>query len=490
MPALIVVDSVGEWPFQIPGVDVVDSWTYLTRTDYGALRAAKVYNLCRSYKYQTAGYYVTLLATARGHRPCPGITTIQDMKSQTIVRFVSDDLDELVQKTLAPIQSSQFTLSVYFGRNLARRYDRLSVHLFNLFQAPLLRGHFERQNGRWQLRAISPIPLGDIPSAHHAFALAAASEYFAGKRGSVRKRVSRKYDLAILCNSDDSLAPSNAKAIGHFVKAAEAMGLATELITRDDYGRLAEYDALFIRETTQVNHHTYRFARRAAAEGLVVIDDAESILKCANKVYLAELLARNKVPMPRTQIVHRRNVGQIGAALGFPVVLKQPDAAFSQGVVKCDDEASLVDQAAGFLDRSELLIAQEFLPTTFDWRIGVCDGQPLYACKYHMAQGHWQIVKHEGHGKRSFGRCETIPVEIAPRHVVRAALKAARLVGQGLYGVDVKQTNGRAFVIEVNDNPNIDAGVEDKVLKFELYRRIMDHFLRRIERKKAGLEAT
>ena len=38
------------------------------------------------------------------------------------------------------------------------------------------------------------------------------------------------------------------------------------------------------------------------------------------------------------------------------------------------------------LEKSELLIAQEFLPTTFDWRIGICDGQPLYACKYHHQQ--------------------------------------------------------------------------------------------------------
>ena len=61
----------------------------------------------------------------------------------------------------------------------------------------------------------------------------------------------------------------------------------------------AEFDALFIRETTLVNHHTYRFARRAASEGLVVIDDPESILKCTNKVFLAELLSRHKMPMPQ-----------------------------------------------------------------------------------------------------------------------------------------------------------------------------------------------
>ncbi len=488
MSILIVVNNVSEWPFHIPGVEVIDAWSYLTQPEIGSRRGVKLFNLCRSYRYQTAGYYVTLLAQARGHRPCPNITTIQDMKSQTMVRFVSDDLDELTQTTLAPIQSDEFTLSVYFGHNVAKRYDRLALNLFNLFQAPLLRAHFEKTGTRWQLKQIAPIPVGEIPQSHHPFVIAEATEYFAGKRGSVKKRTPAKYDLAILYNPDDELAPSNKKAIEKFVKAAESMGLGAEIISRDDYARIAEFDALFIRETTQVNHHTYRFARRAATEGLVVMDDAESILKCANKVYLAELLVRNKVPAPKTMIVHSDNIDEIAPTLGYPVVLKQPDAAFSQGVVKCENEKILRERVEEFLAKSELVIAQEFLPTVFDWRICICDGQPLFACKYHMADGHWQIIKKEAEGKLDFGRFETIPVEIAPRHVVRAALKAAKPIGNGLYGVDLKQTAGQCYVIEVNDNPNIDAGVEDKILKGELYRRIMDVFLRRIERKKAGFE--
>lgn len=488
MPILIIVNNVKEWPFHIPGVEVVDAWSYLTRPEYGAMRAVKLFNLCRSYRYQTAGYYVTLLAMARGHKPLPSITTIQDMKSLTMVRFVSDDLNDLIQKTLSPIQSDKFTLSVYFGRNLAKRHDRLSLHLFNLFQAPLLRAEFTRAGGPWQLKSLSPIPVGEIPEEHRSFLIREATGYFAGRRASVRKKTAPKYDLAILHNPKDDLSPSDTKAIDRFVKAAAGLGLGAEVIGRDDYARLAEFDALFIRETTQVNHHTYRFARRAAAEGLVVIDDAESILKCANKVYMAEVMARSRVSIPRTVIVHRDNIDDIGRTLGYPCVLKQPDTSFSQGMAKVENERELAAHVDEFLDRSELLIAQEFLPTTFDWRIGICDGQPLYACKYHMAAGHWQIVKNDHQGQRKYGKCETIPVEIAPRHVVRVARRAAGLIGDGLYGVDVKQTNGKCFVIEVNDNPNIDAGVEDKVLKSELYRRIMDVFLRRIERRKAGID--
>jgi glutathione synthase/RimK-type ligase-like ATP-grasp enzyme len=488
VPILIVVNNVKEWPFHIPGVKVVDAWSYLTQPEYGTMRAVKLFNLCRSYRYQTAGYYVTLLAMARGHKPLPGITTIQDMKSQTMVRFVSDDLDDLIQHALAPIQSEKFTLSVYFGRNLARKYDRLSLHLFNMFQAPLLRAEFVKHHGCWQLQSLSPIPVGEISEQHQPFVMRVATEYFAGRRTSVRKRLPPKYDLAILYDPQDELGPSDKKAVDRFVKAASNLGLGAEVIGRDDYARLAEFDALFIRETTQVNHHTYRFARRAATEGLVVIDDAESILKCANKVYMAEVMARNKVRVPRTLIVHEDNIDEIGPTLGFPCVLKQADAAFSQGVVKVENEEMLATHVEKFLEKSELVIAQEFLPTKFDWRIGICDGQPLYACKYHMAAGHWQIVKNDHEGLRRYGKFETIPVEIAPRHVVRAARRAASLIGDGLYGVDVKQTNGASFVIEVNDNPNIDAGVEDRVLKTDLYRRIMELFLRRIERRKAGID--
>ena len=34
---------------------------------------------------------------------------------------------------------------------------------------------------------------------------------------------------------------------------------------------------------------------------------------------------------------------------------------------------------------SSVLLAQEFIPTEFDWRIGLLDGEPLFACKYYMA---------------------------------------------------------------------------------------------------------
>src|SRR5690606_22279768 len=98
---LFVVDNPARWPFEIPEVELVAARKYLTDPKYSNMRNVKVFNLCRSYRYQSAGYYVSLLAEARRHRPLPSIATIQDLKSLSILRVVSGDLDEVMQKSLA-----------------------------------------------------------------------------------------------------------------------------------------------------------------------------------------------------------------------------------------------------------------------------------------------------------------------------------------------------------------------------------------------------
>jgi glutathione synthase/RimK-type ligase-like ATP-grasp enzyme len=483
MISLIVVNNPQSWPLHIPGCEIVNARTYLTDERYSSLRGARVFNLCRSYRYQSVGYYVSLLAMARGHKPLPSISTIQEMKSTPIIRLASDELEHLIQDSLKPILSEEFTLSIYFGRNLARRYDRLSAGLFKMFQAPFLRAEFEH-DGKWQLRNIRPISGNEIPEAHYPFVVQSTRDYFANRGLNVPKRFVPRYDLAILHNPEEEMPPSNEKALGKFVKAARNLGLGAELIEKDDYGALPQYDALFIRETTAVNNHTYRFARRAYAEGLVVIDDPESIEKCTNKVYLAELLERYGVPRPRTLIVHKDNVDEIAGKIGLPCVLKQPDSSFSQGVFKVECQDSMRQQVEKLLDESELIIAQEFLPTAFDWRVGILDRQPLYVCKYFMARRHWQIQKNGPNGDRDYGRVETLPIEKAPPRVVQTALKAANLIGDGLYGVDLKEIGRKPYVIEINDNPSIDAGIEDDVTRDDLYHRVMDTFLKRIEQRK------
>jgi glutathione synthase/RimK-type ligase-like ATP-grasp enzyme len=496
MKHLLVLDDPKEWPLHIDGVEVCSAKSYLTCDDPGKKRGVRVYNLCKSYRYQTLGYYVSLLASARGHKPIPSVSTIQELKSKPILKTVTEELDQLIQKSLHDLKTSDFTLSIYFGHNLAKRYDRLSAHLYSIFQAPLLRAYFHRdstgesQAPHWRLISIKPVSGMEIPPEHYDFVQAAAKNYFAGKKVGTKKRSDLQFDIAILIDPTDPEGPSNTKAIEKFCKAAIDLGLNPEIITKEDFGRIAEFDALFIRETTSVKHHTFRFAQRAAMEGLVVIDDPESILRCTNKIYLAELLSTHHIRTPRTLIVHRENVGDVAKTIGFPCILKQPDSAFSQGVTKARDAEELVEKLEQLWTTSDLVIAQEFLPTEFDWRIGILDRKPIYACKYYMAPNHWQIIKREQSTAREIdGRVVTFPLEDVPPKVVAAALKSANLVGDGLYGVDLKEIDGKPFVIEVNDNPNIDHGYEDTILKNALYTQVMSVFRERIERRKLRLHS-
>lgn len=65
-----------------------------------SLGIKRLCSICADHRYQSSGYYVSLFAAARKHRPMPSVSTLQDMKLPTLVRHVSDDLDELIRKSL------------------------------------------------------------------------------------------------------------------------------------------------------------------------------------------------------------------------------------------------------------------------------------------------------------------------------------------------------------------------------------------------------
>lgn len=486
MQSIVVLNKPDEWNFHIPDVEVVSTKAYLTEAKYSTLRNARIYNLSQSFRYQGMGYYVSLLAEARGHRSFPNITTIQDLKSQSIIRIISDELDALIQASLSRIRSAKFDFNIYFGKSVAKQYEQLSHQLNNLFPAPLLKVFFvwNDDQEKWVLQNIFPLPLNQIPDLHKIYLKEFARDYFGRKRIRSTTNTRSMFDIAILINPDEKAPPSNKKALQKFSEAAEELGMRPKFITKNDYSRVPEFDALFIRETTSVNHHTYRFARRAFTENLVVIDDPISIVRCTNKVYMAEVMKKAHIPTPKTVILHRKNKEELIKKIRFPYVLKQPDGSFSNGVTKVNDPIELDEELHRLFNISDLIIAQEFVPTDFDWRIGVFDRKPIFACKYFMAKGHWQINHWESCGQMREGGHEAYPIDKVPVAIMEVALRAANLIGDGFYGVDLKETKNGVMVIEINDNPNLEADTEDLILKDKLYEDIMRVIFMRVRQQK------
>lgn len=481
MPKLIIVENPDNWKFNLEDVEVITPSGYISGEGYQDSRGLKVINLCKSYQYQSMGYYVSLLAEARKHKVLPGVSTIQDLRFPSILREDSQDFDDLIQASFKNKTTDKVEFDIYFGITQEESLNKLAKQLFQYIQAPSLIATFTKRS-KWVLQSIKPLSLGEVPEEDKSLLRMAVEKYMLRKREVQPDR--KKYDMAILIDPTDPNPPSDEKALQKFVKAGDQAGFNVELITKDDFDELIQYDALFIRETTFVNHHTFRFAKKAQSLGLAVIDDVESILKCTNKVYLNELLTENKVLTPKSYVVSKENHKSLSEKLPYPFILKQPDGAFSKGVFKIKDAEEYKQVCSTMFQKSDLLIAQEFLPTAFDWRVGIIDGKPLYVCKYFMASEHWQIVNWDSKKQDQEGKVESIAVDQAPSGLIRTALKATALIGRSLYGVDMKEVDGKFYVIEINDNPNIDSGMEDKILKDKLYATIMEVFLNKIKAEK------
>ena len=486
-PLVIVVEQLKDWPDADTPYEIVTAAQFLA----GAARQApgtNVINLCRSYKYLSVGYYCSLLGEARGQTVLPSVKTINDLSRKAIYCLDTEELDYALNTALdgseRRVMPVEFSLDIHFGTTDYTPLAKLARQIFETFPAPLMRVEFVR-DGAWKIDAIRVQSINTLGAAQLAQGRAALHAIAYAPMPASAPVKPYRYHVAILHDPDEQLPPSDAGALRRFIAAGRDLAMDVTLIEKKDFARLAEFDALFIRETTAINHHTYLFAKKAESEGMVVIDDAMSILRCTNKVYLADLMRLHDIPTPRTFALQRTDIGDIGAIereIGYPMVMKIPDSAFSRGVSKVANAEEFQQTAHLLLAQSALILVQEYMYTDFDWRIGVLNRQAIFASKYFMSKNHWQIAKRDAGGQAVFGAARAVPLDEVPPALLAYAVDAANLIGDGLYGVDMKMTARGPVVIEVNDNPNIDAGNEDSILKDDMYRIILRDLVRRLDR--------
>ncbi|TMP02436.1 carboxylate--amine ligase [Pseudoalteromonas sp. S3178] len=424
----------------------------------------RIINLCDSSQYLSKGYYCSLLAEARKHQVLPSVKTINALRSGQALMLNVGQIDG----------------TLYFGNALNDLQSKAAKSVFKQYPAPIL---FVDEQGLLQKGSLSSL------NEQQYSDFVAKLDNFTKTQwriGAVQRRF--RWDMAILVDHNEKVPPSDKDAIARFIKAAAKHGIYAQALSFNEIDNIAQFDALFIRQTTAIDHPTYRLASKAQSLGLVVIDDAESILRCCNKVYLHDAFNYQKVPSLKTVVVadqSAQTLEQLEEAFTYPLVLKMPEGSFSKGVFKVTNRSELEAKLTELFEYSALVLAQEYMYTEYDWRVGVLNGRAIYACRYLMARNHWQIYNHDA--KRFFsGGFETLPTFELPKAVLDAALKACKTVGKGLYGVDVKEHQGRAYVLEVNDNPSIDHKVEDGYLGDELYMIIMDEFKQRLEARGRG----
>ncbi|HEX6558010.1 MAG TPA: glutamate-cysteine ligase family protein [Longimicrobiales bacterium] len=500
---------------------VVSADEYLEGTGRLADADALVVNLCRTTRYGSKGYYVSLLADARGQHVLPSVQTVAgladpyarfralqeagvptiDAAEMVIRKRAAQASERSVQTLEAPTDGhfpvplvraesghvaaaaeDQFVETVVqLGTCADTRFRRAARAVYSEWPAPLLRMQVVREADQWKIAEVAAASPHELTEAEQRGLLAALSD----DRRFIKARAPGSHEtvrasIAVLTDASDPFSPSSPETIDRLERVAARMNVHVARLGLQDLRKLSEYDALFVRSHTGVTHPAFQFAVRAEAFGMPVVDATQSTIRCTNKVFIEELLSREGIPTPRTQIITSGTKWRQIEQLGFPFVLKLPDGDFSAAVHKITSRDDFERYAGGMFRRSPLLIAQEWLPTEFDWRIGVLNRQLLFAARYYMARGHWQIRTVEK-GTERYGRVQAVARDEAPHAVVDVALRAARLIGDGLYGVDIKESPHGPVVIEVNDNPNLDVGYEDTADGDLIYQDIIRYFVAKVE---------
>jgi len=243
---------------------------------------------------------------------------------------------------------------------------------------------------------------------------------------------------------------------------AEAMGHGVYFIFPVEVRKVARVDGLFIRSRTDPLHISYVAAKIAEFHGIPVIDDPVSIQVCSDKVNMYLHLMEKQVRIPETRFLSKGDITRSGAedvfsTLGTPVILKEPSTSFSLRVEKVETVDQFLKVAKRFIKLSDWIVAQQYLSSSYDWRIGVLDGVLLYAAQYIIPSETFKI-QDTVNGHLVYCAVRSVPAPEVPRLVIETGLAAARAIGRGLYGVDIKECDGVPYVIEVNDNPSLEGG--------------------------------
>ncbi len=458
-----------------PLLHILSPSDFFQNLNESSSREKIILNLSSSLQYQSTGYYVSMLASARGQRVFPSVASLLDIHNREILKKISVEVRSL--RLLPVTQILQSTFRVILGSTLESTYQKVADVVFRFFNIPVMSVTITTGDSGG-IQSIQPLSLQNLTAEEKSL----LEQSLSRSDGFLKKIpgyfVQPRYTLAILVNPQEKYPPSCSIVLNNFVEVAKKLHIKAEFITRDDISRLTAFDALFIRETTDLNNHTYVFSRLAWSEGLAVIDDPWSILRCSNKIYQTEIFQKNSIPMPQTRILVKG--AEEEADISFPVIIKQPDSSFSVGVTKANNPEEYNEALHRIFIKSDLVVIQEFFYTPYDWRIGVLDNKVFYACKYFMSKEHWQVYDWSSSEEINYGSSEAVPLENVPPFVLHLAVQSSSLMGDGLYGVDIKQKGDQAFVIEVNENPNIDTGCEDKIGGVSFYETILKSFIKRI----------
>lgn len=185
------------------------------------------------------------------------------------------------------------------------------------------------------------------------------------------------------------------------------------------------------------------------------VNESQSIVRSRDKLRTMQILSRSGLGMPKTAFAShpgdiRQLIDNIG---GTPLVIKLLQGTQGIGVVLAETRKAAKSVLEAFYGLKANMLLQEFVQEAkgADIRALVVGGKVIGAMKRQGPEGEFRSNIHQG------GTAAAVKLSAKERST---AVKAAKLLGLNVAGVDMLQSEKGPLIMEVNSSPGLE-GIEN-----------------------------
>ena len=219
------------------------------------------------------------------------------------------------------------------------------------------------------------------------------------------------------------------------------------------------FDAVIPRIGASITFYGTAVLRQFEMMGVYPLNESVAIARSRDKLRSLQLMARRDIGMPSTSFGHSPddNDDLIQLAGGAPVVVKLLEGTQGVGVVLAETKKAADSVVEAFRGLNAHFLLQEFIKEAggSDLRCFVVGEKVIAAMQRTAKPGEFRSNLHRG------GTASVVKITKEERET---ALKAAKVMGLGVAGVDLLRSSRGPLVMEVNSSPGLE-GIEQATEK-------------------------
>lgn len=252
---------------------------------------------------------------------------------------------------------------------------------------------------------------------------------------------------------------AEAKKLGHTVHVVDTlrcyMNIAPDKPSIHYHGDpLPKFDAVIPRIGASITFYGTAVLRQFEMMGVFAVNDSVAVTRARDKLRALQILSRKGIGLPITGFAHSPDMisDLIDMVGGAPLVIKVLEGTQGIGVVLAETRQAAESVIEAFLDMHAHIMVQEYIKEAegADIRCFVIGDKVVAAMKRQAKPGEFRSNIHRG------GKAELVKITAEER---ATAIRAARIIGLNVAGVDMLRSHQGPLIMEVNSSPGLE-GIE------------------------------